>query len=320
MQVKHETWKKWIGPALILLIFSAGFVNFYIRPSPARLETKIPKSNLNAFLNLSLVVDALLFNYNGGRFTEANLPTTRAFNDGIGILSIIEESYNIDQDYTLAATQPVQGIGGGALLDLTALDEFSYPGYYVLNVYRLLKRSIGNTLDQAKYIQFLNQCYNGSTGGFSLKPGDPTNVYANWMIIRCLTWLNALVGFDIEKNLEFCKDSLQITNAQNVFSCLASAYITGANLTSNFDRAAIISQCEGSFLTSFDYFDRYYGLMTLDLFGRAPTTYNTTSYLQEVLGEFNNEVQGARNIHNLYAKLSIIALLLGEMKTVGYVV
>ncbi len=320
MHIHHLSWKKWVGPALIMSIFSASIVNFMVFPTPASIEIKNLRSALNTYLNLSLLVDAVLYNYNGGRFTEASIPTTRAFHDGIDILSIIQESYNIDQEYTITETKPVQGSGGGIFLDLNVFDEYSFPAYYLLNTYRNLGRSLGGIIDLNKYGAFLVGCYNVSSGGFALKPGDPSNVIANWMIVQSLTWCNLTSSFNLTQNLDYCVKAFLITDANNVFSCVATTHIMGVNATLFFNRTAIISQCEGTFLSSFDYFDRFFGLMTLDLLGFPPTYFNTTAYLQEVIAEFNMELSGAKNLHNLYAKLCIIALLLGEITTVGFVV
>ncbi len=320
MHVHHLSWKKWVGTALTMSILSVSILNLLFLPAPACIETKKSRFSLNTYLNLSLLVDAVLYNYNGGRFTETSIPTTRAFHDGFGILSIIQERYNIDQDYTIAETEPVQGSNGGIYLELMSLNEYSYPAYYVLNAYHNLGKSFDGIINQNKYGNFVVQCYNVSQGGFALKPGDPSNVLANWMIVQTLSWFNLTAEFNLTKNLDFCVKAFQITDAQNVFSCVATTHIIGVNSTLFFNRTAIISQCEGIFLSSFDYFDRFFGLMTLELLEVSPTHYNTSSYLHECIAEFNAEVNGVKNLHNLYAKLCIIALLLGEITTMGFII
>ncbi len=311
-------WKKVVTPSLIFLVMTTGvFTFFYNPPSPALLH-KVPKSSLNRYVNLSLIVDALYFNYKEGKFTDNGMASMRSVDDAISILWIIRELYHIDTDYTLSAILPVQGPNGGIFYNLTQSDEYSFPVYYLLHVIQILKVDKAAIFNENLLSQYLASCYNITTGGFSLKPGEPSSIDANWMIIHALNILGVPSIFNPIKNMDYCKSVFDINIASRVFSCIDSTATLGGILSERYNVNNIVSVCETNFLHSPDFTDRCYGLLTLNLLGHPATNYNSPSYLTGCISSLNEELHGIKNIHKISLQLLTVALLLGDITPQGF--
>lgn len=302
------------------MISLSGLASNLLAEGSSYSRTVSPKSTLPQYVNYTRIVDSLIDNYNLGRFTENGIPTTRAFFAGSSILDLLGEFYHIDSNYTITALGSIQGLSGGVKFNLEKDGEYSYTEFYIVNGATKLgydPSEIAN-FNETSFTGFIQACFSTTSGGFGLEPGDPANIYANWMILQVLTKMNALEMVDLEKNLEYCETVLDIDDAQNLFSVMASYVLAGRDPQIQFhtQMPSIVDQLQEVHLSSSNYFDRYYALTTLELLGTVPKSYATPVYLEECINALELELDGFQDINSIFTKLAIVALLVGEVTTV----
>jgi hypothetical protein len=306
-------WQK-IGTIILMVgIFTSGLINYEISSHNVIQLEFAPKSELIQIINYSRLIDSVFYNFNNASFEENNVPSLRAFSDATSILYILQETFQIDKDEVIRNIRNTQGANGGIRYNLYSTDEYSFTIYYILNGLANLQIPYSSYINTTLYTDFLIQCYHNDSGGFSLKPNDPENLYSNWMIMTGLNRLNLTRYFNLTRNMEYLIENLNLKDSQNLFSAIASDYLIDFEICAFLKSESMVDSLISIIEETIDPFERFYSLMSLNLIGQQSKISNISRYVNKNVNDLNLELSGLRNLNKIYTILITIAILIGEM-------